>query len=92
MRIGAIRNAESARVSIVGQLKKVALTSEPTEVDVLVGSQSHEIMNTEIAEEDEYNEISSDTKQSDVESHEFSTPDSVEFNFKNLEKKFKFFF
>ena len=77
MRIGAIRNAESARVSIVGQLKKVAKTSEPTETDVLVGSQSHEVMNTEIAEEDEDTESNSVPNQSESETQQFTKPDSV---------------
>lgn len=83
MRIGAIRNAESARVSIVGQLKKVAKTSEPTETDVLVGSQSHEVMNTEIAEEDEDNENNIAFEQPESESHQFSKPDSVHFTIYN---------
>ncbi|RMZ97328.1 phosphatase methylesterase 1 [Brachionus plicatilis] len=75
VRIGAIRNAESARVSIVGQLKKVDNASQPTQTDVLVGNQSHEVMNTEILEEDEDGE--NNAEQSEPEAHVFSKPESV---------------
>jgi len=58
VRSGSIRNVESARVSIIGQLKKLATSIEASgegeeEVGLRLGSQSGMVMQTELAEEDE---------------------------------------
>jgi len=58
VRSGSIRNVESARVSIIGQLKKLATSIEASgegeeEVGLRLGSQSGMVMQTDLAEEDE---------------------------------------
>ena len=71
VRSGAIKNAESARVSIIGQLKKqenanISSSMEQDELLISMGSQSHEVMQTEIAEEDETDEQSHEKKQTEA--------------------------
>jgi len=61
IRSGSIRNLESARVSIIGQLKKFNTDLE-TGVKNL-GSQSHMVMQTDLAEEDEGDEANSNRKK-----------------------------
>lgn len=64
VRSNSIRNLESARVSIIGQLKKLTSTSDQISQEnctenitpQLMGSQSYEVMQTELKEEDEENE------------------------------------
>ncbi len=57
VRSGSIRNIESARVSIIGQLKKLVTSVDPSIEDegigIRLGSQSGMVMQTELAEEDE---------------------------------------
>ncbi len=65
MRSNSIRNVESARVSIIGQLKKLTSTTpqmsqENCTANILpqhLGSQSYEVMQTKIAEEEEEAEV-----------------------------------
>ena len=61
IRSGSIRNLESARVSIIGQLKKFNTDLE-TGVKNL-GSQSHMVMQTDLAEEDEGDDANSNRKK-----------------------------
>lgn len=57
IRSGSIKNVESARVSIVGQLKKYETAIDPesgqTSMPANLGSQSGLVMKTELTEEDE---------------------------------------
>lgn len=57
IRSGSIKNVESARVSIVGQLKSFNTAIDPTSgqasMPVNLGSQSGVVMRTELTEEDE---------------------------------------
>lgn len=77
VRSGSIRNVESARVSIIGQLKKCNSTDgSPTNL----GSQSGMVMKTELIEEDENEE------QRVQELPTFKLPDSVKSNNQNKAK------
>ena len=55
VRSGSIRNAESARVSIIGQLEKIegSESTSPESQSQILENISHSVMQTEIAEEDE---------------------------------------
>lgn len=53
VRSGQIRNSESARVSMLGQLKKESVTSNKEANYQSLGSQSHSVMQTDLMEEEE---------------------------------------
>lgn len=77
MRSGAIRNAESARVSIIGQLKKMPKSSDQDDQNVLIGNQSHAVMTDEIAEEDEEDQHEIIPRQNTPLSDQFRKPEPV---------------
>lgn len=77
MRSGAIRNAESARVSIIGQLKKTQKTSYQDVQNVLIGNQSHAVMTDEIAEEDEEIQPEIQPRQNTPSLDQFQKPEPV---------------
>lgn len=71
VRCGSIRNLESARVSIIGQLKKFnTAISANEQVPTSLGSQSGMVMQTELKEEDESN----DDASTEVESLKITEP------------------
>ena len=80
MRSGAIKNVESARVSLVGQLRKCEKPSQSSDVqeDILdnVSDLSHAVMQTEIAEEDETT-IADSEAQASGKTSPFKTPHLV---------------
>lgn len=80
VRSGAIKNVESARVSLVGQLRKCEKTNQSSDAqeDILdnVSDLSHAVMQTEIAEEDE-NAIADSEAQASSKTSPFKTPELV---------------
>ena len=85
VRSGAIRNVESARVSIIGQLKKILSEDKDTDKNETsafnIGNQSHAVMQTEIAEEAE--ETEEPITNEDVTSSsnfDFKPPNVFSFN------------
>ena len=100
MRSGQIRNLDSARVSMIGQVRKVSTDStsnfgaEATSPTIPTGSQSHSVMKTEILEEDEEGEeAESSSKEPTSQTNEikmdtFVTPD---VNSSNLMVQFGFY-
>ena len=78
----------SARVSIIGQLRKIPAqnsiqeSSAQSEIVERLGSQSHSVMQTEIAEEDEDNDLTDNkcTKKSKLDEFKFINPEVFIFN------------
>jgi hypothetical protein len=87
VRSGSIKNIESARVSLVGQLRKVDNTQRSYldgDQDALlvqnVNDLSHAVMQTEIAEEDESAAVEANdsaNKSAEADQLEFKLPVSV---------------
>ena len=82
VRSGAIRNVESARVSIIGQLKKVLSEDKDTTKNETsafnIGNQSHAVMQTEEAEETEEPITNEDVTSSS--NFDFKPPNVFSFN------------
>lgn len=92
VRSNSIRNFESARVSIIGQLKKLTSTTpqmsqENCTANIMpqhLGSQSYEVMQTKIAEEaEEAEEESEEPSQKDAKKEK---PTSLASEFKHPDK------
>ena len=93
VRSGSIRNAESARVSIIGQLEKIE-GSESTSPESQSHAQileniSHSVMQTEIAEEDEEGDKETKFQKDEAQAQanfEFKSPIGKPqvINYKNL--------
>jgi hypothetical protein len=84
VRSGAIRNLESARVSIIGQLRKLEINDPAQTRDDSanqnlfsnISNESHAVMQTQIDEEEE--ETSSDISRSKSAENKERRPDSKE--------------
>ncbi len=67
-------------MSIIGQLKKkenadLSSSMEQDEIALSMGSQSHEVMQTEIAEEDETDEQLNEKRETEAKKEVFKTPE-----------------
>ena len=83
VRAGSIRNLESARVSIVGQLRKVVIdnygdiSSDFSKDTPIVSSDgTHSVMQTKICEEEDDKEEQTE-KQEPLNQNVFSMPESI---------------
>lgn len=93
VRSNSIRNIESARISIIGQLKKLTSTSNEVSQEhctanispSLLGSQSYQVMQTEITEEEE--EVDEPRQKRETPTPASPTSPTSEFKLPNVKLK-----